>query len=65
VRWVSGGGFVSGVVCVCCWCCCCDLRLTFEFGYIHAKGIALFEHALAAAFDELVESVGEGGHALA
>jgi hypothetical protein len=43
----------------------CDLRLTFEFGHVHAKGVALFEHALAAAFDEFVEAVGEGGHALA
>ena len=45
--------------------CSAILRLTFEFGYIHAEGIALFEDALATAFDEFVEAVGEGGHALA
>jgi hypothetical protein len=55
------------LVASCCdvYACCCLLGLTFEFGNIHAKGIALFEHALTAALDKLVEPVGEGGHALA
>ena len=39
-------------------------RLTFEFGDVHAKGVALFEDALAAALDEVVEALGELGHAL-
>lgn len=38
---------------------------TLKLGNIHAKGIALFKHAFAAALDEVVEALGELGHALA
>ena len=38
---------------------------TFELCDIHAKGVALFEHAFAAALDEVVEALGELGHAFA
>lgn len=38
---------------------------TFKFRDVHAKGIALFQHTLAAALDELVEALGELGHAFA
>jgi len=40
-------------------------RHTFELCDVHAKGVALFEHAFAAALDEVVEALGELGHALA
>lgn len=39
--------------------------LTFELCDVHAKGVALFEHAFAAALDEVVEALGELGHAFA
>lgn len=38
---------------------------TFELCDVHAKGVALFEHAFAAALDEVVEALGELGHAFA
>lgn len=38
---------------------------TFKLGNIHAKGVALFQHALAAALDEVVEALGELGHTFA
>ena len=40
-------------------------RHTFKLGNIHAKGVALFEYAFAAALDEVVEALGELGHAFA
>jgi hypothetical protein len=40
-------------------------KRTFKLGDIHAKGVALFQHALAAALDEVVEALRELGHSLA
>ena len=38
---------------------------TFKLRDVHAKGVALFQHALAAALDEVVEALGELGHTFA
>lgn len=38
---------------------------TFKLGNVHAKGVALFEHAFAAALDEVVEALGELSHTFA
>jgi hypothetical protein len=38
---------------------------TFKLSDVHAEGIALFQHALAAALDKVVEALRELGHALA
>ena len=40
-------------------------RLTFKLCDVHAKGVSLFEHAFAAALDEVVEALGELRHAFA
>jgi hypothetical protein len=38
---------------------------TFKLSNIHAKGIALFQHALAAALNEVIEALRELSHSLA
>lgn len=38
---------------------------TFKLCDVHAKGIALFEHAFAATLDEVVEALGELSHTFA
>ena len=53
---------------LCCWVFSAFWRRqrhTFELCDVHAKGVALFEHAFAAALDEVIEALGELGHAFA
>lgn len=71
MRWLGGecGGFLQE------WSVSCGVAArrallyegvcTFKLGDVHAKGVALLEHALAAALDEVVEALGELGHAFA
>ena len=68
-RWVS---VLKGLCVSCCMLCCRVFsafwrrqRHTFELCDVHAKGVALFEHAFAAALDEVVEALCELGHAFA